>query len=181
MARCWSSSCSRAVDTPLRVGFVAYVMVGTFGLELCGNLLLPQVRMSQFLGQPLSGYPSGTTMWWTGACRDASRPLGTRMATGLAARMALECRARMARRYQYRRAGLAMAYAERGGRGPAAGHGLDGRLFETALTPPCITDGRVDGPMTIARRLPGRTERRPISPNGSCDLKGPRLEEAGRR
>src|SRR6266850_2908498 len=45
-----------------RVSFVAYAMVGTFGLELCCKLLFPQVRMSQFLGQPLSSYPSGTAM-----------------------------------------------------------------------------------------------------------------------
>ena len=45
-----------------RVSFVACAMIGTFGLELCGKLLFPQVRISQFLGQPLSGYPSGTTM-----------------------------------------------------------------------------------------------------------------------
>ena len=45
-----------------RVSIVACAMIGTFGLELRCKLLFPQVRISQFLGQPLSGYPSGTTM-----------------------------------------------------------------------------------------------------------------------
>jgi undecaprenyl-diphosphatase len=44
------------------LGFVTCAMVGTFGLELCCKLWFPQVRTSQFLGQPLSNYPSGTAM-----------------------------------------------------------------------------------------------------------------------
>jgi membrane-associated phospholipid phosphatase len=41
---------------------VAFAMVGTFGLELCGKILFPQVHTTEFLGQALSNYPSGTAM-----------------------------------------------------------------------------------------------------------------------
>jgi membrane-associated phospholipid phosphatase len=42
--------------------FFAYMIIGTFALELCFKILFHHVRPGLFFGLELSGYPSGTAM-----------------------------------------------------------------------------------------------------------------------